>query len=81
MVRRAVLRSLRLQNFRSLRDTDDVELRPIVLLVGANSSGKSSFLRFFPLLKQTAQTNSRSPLLWFDQDQGLVERGDDLPLW
>ena len=73
MVRRAVLRSLRLQNFRSLRDTGDVELRPIVLLVGANSSGKSSFLRFFPLLKQTAQTNSRSPLLWFDQDQGLVD--------
>ncbi|HEY0138453.1 MAG TPA: DUF3696 domain-containing protein [Nannocystis sp.] len=71
-----MLRSLRLQNFRSLRDTGDVELRPIVLLVGANSSGKSSFLRFFPLLKQTAQANSRSPLLWFREERGLVDFRD-----
>lgn len=60
------MRSIRLRNFRSLRDTGEVQLRPIVLLVGANSSGKSSLLRFFPLLKQTAwQTTSRSPLLWY----------------
>jgi hypothetical protein len=71
-----VLRSLRLQNFRSLRDTGDVLLRPIVLLVGANSSGKSSFLRFFPLLKQTAQANSRSPLLWFREERGFVDFRD-----
>ena len=69
----AVLRSIRLQNFRSLRDTGNVELRPIILLVGANSSGKSSFLRFFPLLKQTTQANSRSPLLWLWEEQGLVD--------
>ncbi len=71
-----MLRSLRLQNFRSLRDTGDVPLRPIVLLVGANSSGKSSFLRFFPLLKQTAQANSRSPLLWFREERGFVDFRD-----
>lgn len=59
------MRSIRLRNFRSLRDTGEVQLRPIVLLVGANSSGKSSFLRFFPLLKQTVwQTNGSGPLLW-----------------
>lgn len=67
-----MLRSVRLRNFRSLRDTDEVELRPIVLLVGANSSGKSSFLRFFPLLKQTAWANSNSPLLWY-RDNGDVD--------
>lgn len=71
-----MLRSLRLQNFRSLRDTQDVPLRPIVLLVGANSAGKSSLLRFFPLLKQTAQANSRSPLLWFREERGYVDFGD-----
>lgn len=73
---RPVLRSLRLQNFRSLRDTGDVELRPIIVLVGANSSGKSSFLRFFPLLKQTTQAKSRSPLLWFGEERGLVDFQD-----
>ncbi len=70
-----MLRSIRLKNFRSLRDTGEVELRPIVLLVGANSSGKSSFLRFFPLLKQTVSSNSHSPLLWY-LDNADVDFGD-----
>jgi predicted ATPase len=70
------VRSIRLRNFRSLRDTGEVQLRPIVLLIGANSSGKSSFLRFFPLLKQTLwQTTSRSPLLWY-VDNSDVDFGD-----
>lgn len=70
-----MLRSLRLRNFRSLRDTGDVELRPIVLLTGANSSGKSSFLRFFPLVRQTVEKPSQSPLLWYRRD-GYVDFGD-----
>lgn len=70
-----MLRRLRLRNFRSLRDTGEVELRPIVLLVGANSSGKSSFLRFFPLLKQTARSTGASPLLWY-LDNSDVDFGD-----
>lgn len=70
-----MLRSIRLRNFRSLRDTGDVELRPIVLLTGANSSGKSSFLRFFPLVRQTVEKPSNSPLLWYRRD-GYVDFGD-----
>lgn len=56
---------IRLKNFRSFRDTGWVEIRPLTVLVGANSSGKSSFLRFFPLMKQTLMQPSGSPLLWF----------------
>ena len=69
------MRSIRLKNFRSLRDTERIELRPITLLVGANSSGKSSFLRFFPLLRQTVETPTESPLLWYT-DTGYVDFGD-----
>jgi hypothetical protein len=64
------MRSLRLKNFRSLVDTGRIELRPLTVLVGANSSGKSSFLRFFPLLRQTYKKSVASPLLWF-ADPGL----------
>lgn len=70
-----MLRSIRLRNFRSLRDTGVVELRPIVLLTGANSSGKSSLLRFFPLVRQTVEKPSNSPLLWYRRD-GYVDFGD-----
>lgn len=77
------MRSLRLKNFRSLVDTGRIELRPLTVLVGANSSGKSSFLRFFPLLRQTYKKSAASPLLWFgpDLDFGdfskVVRRGAD----
>lgn len=67
------LRALRLRNYRSFLDTGVIELRPIVVLVGANSSGKSSLLRFFPLLRQTFATPRRSPLLWYGDD---VDFGD-----
>src|SRR5580704_690618 len=67
------MRSLRLKNFRSLGDTGRVELRPLTILVGANSSGKSSFLRFFPLLRQTLEAKSASPLLWYGR---YVDFGD-----
>src|SRR5262249_27072920 len=59
------MRSIRLTNFRSIPDTGRIELRPITLVVGANTSGKSSFLRFFPLLRQTVETQTPSPLLWY----------------
>lgn len=57
--------SLRLRNFRSLLDTGAIELRPITILVGRNSSGKSTFTRFLPLLRQSAEANINAPLLWY----------------
>jgi hypothetical protein len=68
------MRSIRLRNFRSILDTGWLELRPITVLVGANSSGKSGFLRFFPLLRQTVETPTQSPLLWYT-DKGYVDFG------
>ena len=47
------MNAIRLRNYRCFEDTGLIELKRINLLVGANSSGKSSFLKFFPLLKQS----------------------------
>lgn len=52
------------KNLRSLFDTGLVPIRPITLLVGRNSSGKSTFLRVFPLLRQSVETRRNSPILW-----------------
>jgi predicted ATP-dependent endonuclease of OLD family len=48
-------------------------VRPITLLVGRNSSGKSSFLRAFPLLRQSITTRTSAPVLWFGD---YVDLGD-----
>lgn len=56
---------IRIQNLRALKDTNYVDLKPLTILVGKNSSGKSTFLRFFPLMKQTLETRTNEPILWY----------------
>ncbi|EMO3476993.1 TPA: DUF3696 domain-containing protein [Pseudomonas aeruginosa] len=64
---------IRIKNLRSLEDTKEVYISPITVLLGENSSGKSTFLRTFPLLKQSVETNTRSPVLWYGK---YVDFGD-----
>jgi AAA15 family ATPase/GTPase len=56
---------LRIKNFRSLADTKDIDIKPITILIGKNSSGKSSFLRTFPMLKQSTEERTKSPILLY----------------
>ena len=65
---------IRIQNLRSLRDTGFIKLKPINILVGVNSSGKSTFLRSFLLLAQSVTKRLRLPIAWFDDS--LVDFGD-----
>jgi len=59
-----MLNKLRIQNFKCLRDTGTIEIRPLTFLVGPNSSGKSSILQMLLMLRQTALgTDMESPLV------------------
>jgi len=51
--RESTLVGLRIQGFKSLRDLTEVHFRPLTILAGANSSGKSSLMQPLLLLKQT----------------------------
>ena len=59
------MKAIRLESFRSLIDTRFVKLRPLTILVGKNSSGKSSFLRFLPLLRQSMEARTTGPIQWY----------------
>lgn len=54
-----------LENLRRLKSVPLVDMKPITILVGRNSSGKSTFLRTFPLLRQSLLTRISSPVLWY----------------
>lgn len=54
-----------IKNFRRLSEVGPIEIKPITFLVGRNSSGKSSFLRTFPLLRQSVMTRTSAPILWY----------------
>lgn len=51
---------LRLTHFKAWKDTGDVALRPVTMLLGTNSSGKSSLIQSLLLLKQTVQSPDRT---------------------
>ena len=63
-----------IKNLRSIKDSGTISLRPIMILLGANSSGKSTFLRSFPLFTQSVDKKLRGPIAWFDTS--YVDYGD-----
>lgn len=70
-----VVKEIQIRNFRSLKDTGLQTLSPITLLVGENSSGKSTFLRAFPLLKQSINKRTSGPILWAGDIDDYVDFG------
>lgn len=67
------MNALRIENLRSLKDTGVQKLSPLTILLGNNSSGKSTFLRTLPLLKQSFQDKILGPITFFGS---LVDFGD-----
>lgn len=61
--------AFRVRNFMGFENSDWIELRPLVLLFGRNSSGKSALLRALLLLKQSVNAPAElGPLLWSAAD-------------
>ena len=59
-----IIRNISVKNFKSLKDTGTLNLKPITLLVGPNSSGKTALLQTILMLKQTLESrNIEAPLI------------------
>ncbi len=73
-----MIEHLRIQNFKSWRDTKDIRLAPITAFFGSNSSGKTSLLQSILALKQTAASFDRKRAFDFGEEgreQDLVVFG------
>lgn len=70
--------SIRFKNYRCFSDTGDVKIKPLTFLLGANSSGKSSFLEFFPLLKQSVGIRRNGTFLWYSNDVDFKDLGNTI---
>lgn len=55
-----MLTEIHLKNFKVWRDTQPMRIAPVTMLLGTNSSGKSSLIQSLLLLKQTALSPDRS---------------------
>ncbi len=57
------LKELQLTNFKAFSTPDPIPIRPITLIFGPNSSGKSSIIQSLLLLKQTLQDENPNTVL------------------
>jgi energy-coupling factor transporter ATP-binding protein EcfA2 len=53
-----MITSITLQNFRAFQSEISVRIRPITVLIGKNSAGKSSLIKFLLMLRQTLESQS-----------------------
>lgn len=65
-----MLRTFRLRNFKSIKDTGEIQLGGITILVGPNSSGKSSVIQALLAGRQTARIPTEGALVLAD-DHGF----------
>jgi len=69
-----MLKKLRVKNFKSWQDTGEINMAPITMFFGGNSSGKSSLLQFLLMLKQTGEAEDYSGQIF--KFNGAVDLGN-----
>lgn len=58
--------AIEVEGFKSIRQRQRLEMKPLTIIAGANSSGKSSFMQPLLLLKQTLESPFRPSVLVLD---------------
>lgn len=67
-----------IHNFKSIEELIQYELKPLTIILGVNSSGKSSFVQLLLLLKQTIERNSPDEQLFLNGDLYKVKNFIDI---
>ncbi len=71
------MEGFRIQNIKSFKDSGYIQIRPITVFIGRNSSGKSSLIRFPLVLRQSVQSNFVGPLIFNnDSYEGGIDYGN-----
>lgn len=68
-----MFKHLRIQNFKCWEDTGIIEMAPITLFFGANSSGKSSIGQFLMMLKQTVEAHDQEAVFYLGGENSVVQ--------
>lgn len=71
------LKSFRIKNFRSIKDSGDIDVARITALLGRNESGKSNLLRGLHSLNPIGGFKALSPIKDFPRDRPLSDCTDD----
>ena len=61
-----MLKSISLKNYKCFKDETTIDIAPLTVLCGVNSSGKSSILKSLLMLKQSYEDNNAANNLIFN---------------
>lgn len=70
------MKSFDIKNIKGFIDSGEIDIKPLTIFIGKNSSGKSSLARFLVVLRQTLLSLKDSPLVFFDENKGYVDYGE-----
>ena len=56
-----IVKSFTVENFKGIRDPIRIDLKPVTLLFGPNSSGKSTIIQAFHYAKEVFRNNNLDP--------------------
>lgn len=75
---------IHIKNFKSIKDSGDIQIKPINILIGANGTGKSNFISFFKMLNSiykkrltfyVAENGYENNLLYFGRKRSKAIEG------
>lgn len=72
------LERLTLANYRCFAERQDIELRPVTVVLGQNNSGKSALVRVPTVIETGIRTDSPAPLDLDTLDEAMLESFTDL---
>jgi len=70
-----MINEFQLKNFKAWQDTGPIKLKPLTVIFGGNSSGKSSIGHFLMALKQTVLLTDRKRALHLGDEHSLIDLG------
>lgn len=70
-----MLTNIKLKNFRAFRENIDIRIKPITILIGRNSAGKSTLIKFLLMLQQTLESSESSEGEFFSTEGRHVSLG------
>ncbi|MDZ5044099.1 DUF3696 domain-containing protein [Clostridium perfringens] len=65
-----MIESIKLENFKAFKNSGYIDMKKINILVGPNSSGKSSFIKSLLILKNSIKSKESSSALTLGKDMG-----------
>lgn len=73
-----MLEQIKFRNYKAFKEEETLEVKPITILIGKNSSGKSSLCKLFPLLENSMSGKIDTTFLLKNKEISIGTRYQDL---